>query len=266
MFRKAVVSVLAVLAMVPCTLATLVLSGCGEEGRVVEPVVTVQPADSPSEARSTTGPPEPLAQYWGDRIQSEAFYALDQSRRGTSSSVYQGYAMSDWNYVESDSNADKRVAYYVGGCGNRGDAGGVTMMGGVPCHRGGFCFYFAQLILYRSSYGWGGGQHLVLPRSLQGTYDLGVDVHNAQVGWVLQKTPTSPHTAIVVAVYSYGLDVVDANYVGSYYDSERHVWVYRFLIARHLFTWSQLGGYRAVNPWANPTLIYDDPTQYSRCF
>lgn len=187
-------------------------------------------------------------QYWGNNVVSEAFYSLNLYRTGSSNVIYHNLVMSDWNYVESDRNADKRVSWWIGGCGNRGGAGGTVTFrdwnGGYDvCHRGGYCKYFVNLVLYRSSYGWGGGQHLVLPSGY--SYATG-SVYAAQPGWVLQSS--APHTAIVVRVMPGGLDVVDSNSTGGNGN---------FAISRHEISWSTLNanGYRAYNPWANPTLI-----------
>ncbi|MDD5566950.1 MAG: hypothetical protein PHH01_02030 [Patescibacteria group bacterium] len=223
------------------TLGLIVLAGCSDQE-------TLQPDSSAyDDIEDTHG--IPLAQYWGDRIVSEAFYALNQSRSGGSTVSYHGSAMSDWNYVESDRGADRRVAWWIGSCTARGGAGGIARLkdwdgNWKDCHRGGYCRFFANLVLYRSSYGWGNGKHLVLPRSGTG-YAL-EDVHQAQPGWILQSA--MPHTAIVVVVYSYGLDVVDANWVGGNGN---------FAISRHLYTWEQLAnyGFKAYNPWASPTLM-----------
>lgn len=258
--RTFLVLVMALLAIA----AAFFAQGCSTTEQPVQPV----PASSIDELSAfddatTKGDVQStaLAQYWGDRIVSEAFYALNQSRSGSSNVSYQGWVMGDWNYVESDVSADLRVSYWIGGCENRGGARGTVTMresNGTykVCHKGGYCRYFANLVLYRSSYGWGGGQHLVLPRA--GTSYATQSVRNAQVGWVLQGSGGNLHTAIVVAVNGSGLDVVDANYVGGNGN---------FLIARHFYTWAKLQtlGYMAYCPWANPVLISQSgPT--TQCF
>lgn len=200
-------------------------------------------------------------QYWGDRVVSEAFFALNQYRTGTSNVIYHGLAMSDWNYIESDRTADERISEYIGGCGNRGGAGGYALLEDWDrqldaCHKGGYCRYFVDLVLYRSSYGWGGGQHLVIDRS--GTNYATESTRSAQKGWVIQANGRyGPHTAIVVVVYPGGLDVVDSNWTGGNGN---------FLISRHFFSWSTLDdwGFKAYNPWANPRLITDQPR--TRCY
>ena len=226
--------------VVVLTLGLCILSGCSgdkDEGTSLEPVVG-----------EGGGNPVPLGQYWGNRIVSEAFYSLNQSRTGGSNVSYHGWAMSDWNYVESDRDADKRISWYIGGCGNRGGAGGTVSLQDYnstwkTCHKGGYCKYFVDLVLYRSSYGWGGNKHLVLP---SGTSYATRSVYDAQPGWVLQSS--MPHSGIVVARYGGGLDVIDSNWVGG--DGN-------YAISRHFMSWSELisKGFKAYNPWASPVLI-----------
>ncbi len=237
-------------------LAANFIVGCSEE-KSSNPIESVAPATDNTQTPTDTSTgtrdqqlPMAAAQYWGDRIVSEAFYALNQSRTGGSNVSYHGCAMSDWNYVESDVAADQRVSWWLT-CVNRGGAGGTLTMydwNGQPkvCHKGGYCRYFANLVLYRSSYGWGGNLHLVLPRA--GTGYATRSVRDAQAGWVLQGSGANLHTAIVVAVSSGGLSVVDANYIGGNG---------KFLIARHYYSWADLSalGYKAYCPWENPTLI-----------
>lgn len=256
-----------ILVLVMALLAVAFIASCSNQ-QTSNPITsavtptdnTVNPVGS-AEGRKDQMQPAAAAQYWGDRILSEAFYALNQSRTGRSNVTYQGWYMGDWNYVESDVAADLRVSYHIGGCENRGGARGTATMresNGTykVCHKGGYCRYFANLVLYRSSYGWGGGQHLVLPSS--GTAYATRAVSEAQVGWVLQGSGSNLHTAIVVAVTGSGLDVVDANYIGGNGT---------FLIARHFYTWAKLQtlGYRAYCPWENPKLISQSGTT-TRCF
>jgi hypothetical protein len=242
--------------------ATNYLVGCSEEksSNPIESVIpaagnTQNPFDTATDLRDQVGSMA-AAQYWGDRIVSEAFYALNQNRTGGSSVSYHGCAMGDWDYIASDEFADKRIASYVGGCGYRGSARGFRTMSDWDgssdrCAQGGHCWYFANLVLFRSSYGWGGNMHLVLPSPSTSGYATKT-VRSAQPGWVLQAhSPTKgPHTAIVVAANSGGLSLVDANYVGS--DGG-----WKFLIARHDMSWSQLDswGFKAYCPWETPKLI-----------
>lgn len=214
-------------------------------------------------AEQDTEPPTLDGQYWGDRIVSEAFYALSRNRTGGSNVTHCGNAMSDWPYVESDRVADERISEYIDGddCGNRGGAGGSTSLKDCDdsydtCFKGGYCRYFVDLVLYRSSYGWGGGQHLVVDRS--GTSYATESTRSAQKGWVIQANGRyGPHTAIVVYVYPGGLDVVDSNWTGG--DGN-------FLISRHFMSWGTLDswGFKAYNPWADPKLITDTPRR--RCY
>ena len=248
-------------AVAVVALPLLLANGCTEklptEGEVIESI------GSPDDPIS----PVTQGQYWGDRVVSEAFYALSQSRSGGSNVSYHGNAMSDWNYVESDRDADQRVSYQIGGCENRGDAGGVRRLRDWNgqykyCHQGGICKYFINLILYRSSYGWGGGRHLYLPSGYG--YATG-SVNVAQPGWVIQRpyreNPDGSvaqwqHTALVVERLSYGLDVIDSNMIAPN------------TIARHSITWQDLAtqGYKSFNPWSDPVNTIPQNGPRTRCY
>jgi len=215
----------------------------------------------------TTGEVNQDPQYranWYNNIVSEAFFALNQYRTGSSNVTYHGWAMSDWAYVESDRDADKRISWYIGGCVNRGQAGSYRWMRDwdgtqKKCRKGGYCRYFVNLVLYRCSYGWGGGKHLVLPRS--GTSYANRNIRDARRGWVIQANGShGPHTAIVVEVYPGGLDVVDSNWVGS-------EGTYRYLISRHFMSWSKLNawGFKAYDPVSGRVLISQSGSR-TRCF
>ena len=172
---------------------------------------------------------------WSNYIVSEECYALFPWRNGSSPVSYNGLAMGGWDYVASDQWAFQQVSAYSGN--TVGTVGTTTLAGTVPANatvgRGGWCKFFANLVLFRSSYGIGGGKHLVLPYG----YDYANEsVYNAKPGWVIQRGGSSPHTAIVIANLGWGLDVVDANYVGGNG---------KFLISRHPFSWAQLSGYGA---------------------
>ncbi len=182
---------------------------------------------------------------WSNNVKSEAFYTLDIYRGGSSLCVYQGMAMSDWvqrfgyTYPRSDGSALDIVSRYIG-AGNVGNIDGTW--NGCPA-LGGYCKFFVDLVLYRSSYGIGSGWHLVLPPGTDPSnftpYMPGHDVHEAQAGWVLQRGGSTPHTALVAANLGSGLDLIDSNNVA--YNGS-------FVIARHYFTWAQLSAYTAFHP------------------
>lgn len=175
---------------------------------------------------------------WSNNIVSEAFYALSQSRSGGSGRSYywggNNNAMGDWNYVNggSDNGALNNVGRYIGW-----SNAGTYWNTWNGYWRGGYCKFFVDLVLYRSSYGIGNRYHLILPG---GGYDYSrymtpYSVSQARPGWVIQRI-SSPHSAIVVANLPNGLDVIDSNYIGG--DGS-------FVISRHPLTWSQLAGFTA---------------------
>ncbi len=185
----------------------------------------------------------PMATYggdWSNNVLSEAFYTLDLYRTGSSTCAYNGMAMSDWvqrfgyTYPRSDAGALANVSAVIGSA-NVGVIDGTW--NGCPA-RGGYCKFFVDLVLYRSSYGIGNGYHLILPG---GTYYYGgymtpYDPHQAQPGWVIQRAGSHPHSAIVAANLGWGLDLIDSNYVGG--DGN-------FVIARHAMSWGDLSGFTA---------------------
>ena len=228
------------------------------------PGETGQPGTEVEEGSNQPG----MNKYWGDNIVSEAFYALSQSRSGGSSKKYKDsnnnvWTMADWNWAKTDRDADGHVSRYIG-CEDKWDdncwscnyyRGKTGKKNGY--YRGGECKFFANLVLYRSSYGWGDGKHLAIPHLY--SY-ANRSVRDADKGWVIQA-PQYPgkdygqHTAIVVHKYPGGLDVVDSNFTGP---GEHY-------IARHFMSWSDLSRFKAWCPWENPRYIDEsDPT--SRCY
>lgn len=181
--------------------------------------------------------------YWANNVLSEAFYALDQSRSGTSTKTYYGQYMGDWPYPwQGDCcNALGRVTYLMYGS-NTSWRGSLGTWNGYQ--QGGQCKFFANLVLYRSSYGYPGG-HLFLP---SGYSYASNNWRSAQPGWIIQAPSTRPHTAIVVSNYGGSLDVIDSNWIGGYGN---------FAIGRHALSSATLDswGFRAYNPWENPSLV-----------
>jgi len=208
--------------------------------------------DLPEIGKNDSTPSNQKAAYWGNRIVSEAFYSLNRWRTGTSNAVYAGLAFSDWSYVESDRGALDKITWWIGGYGNRGIIGRDSH----GFERGGYCRFFVNLILYRSSYGYYLG-HLVLPRS--GWPNKNHSVYSAAPGWVIYTTGPVPHWAIVVKNLGWGLDVIDSNYKHpSWWIKSGWKWDYGFYICRHPFSWQELisKGYRAYCPWEAPLIIH----------
>jgi len=176
---------------------------------------------------------------WTNHVLSEARYALNRSRSGRSNLTYQGQFMGDWNYVTGGS--DNR-AYEAK---RREYSGSTGPVGFRTYELGGWCKFWADLVLYRSSYGLGNGWHLCLPSGY--TYAT-ADVRTAGPGWVLQST--LPHTAIVDAPYyaangsRIGWWVIDSNWIGSTGGQ------YSYWVGRHAMTFAvlQAYGFRAWKP------------------
>jgi len=201
---------------------------------------TTASQDNPeiSKAEEERGKQKVIGPAWENNIVSEAFYALSQRRDGHSNKAYwngrESLAMGDWPYPYRGDccNALGKVTRYMyGSCTScRGPLG--TWHG---YQQGGWCKFFVNLVLYRSSYGYPNG-HLVLPRSTY-IYNNPHNYWEAEPGWIIQSA-TLPHTAIVVQRLSNGLDVIDSNWVGTYWNG--HQWVYSYVIARHRITWTKL--------------------------
>ncbi len=229
---------------VKCLVAMMMLAmslgACSKVNKMTEPTATdVQAVTDTSHVQKPVATPD--ATYtgvdWSNNVFSEACYALNVYRTGSSTIVYKGIHLGDWDYVRSDNTALNVMTSYIGGTVNRGSIDG-TYGGG---HLGGYCKFFVDLVLYRSSYGIGNGWHLVLPG---GGYDYSgymtpCDITQAKTGWVIQHLSPGEHSAIVAANLGWGLDLIDSNNV------DRNG---TFVIARHSFAWNQLGGYTAYKP------------------
>lgn len=200
-----------------------------------------------SDSASAFGVQKPGAQlagaYWGNNLISEAFYALCEQRSGSSHKFYYGQPMSDWEYPWRGDccNALNRVTSLMYGS-NTSWRGGLGTWNGFQ--QGGQCKFFANLVLYRSSYGYPGG-HLFLP---SGYSYAPYGWRQAQAGWIIQAPSSRPHTAIVVANHGSSLEIIDSNWIGG--DGN-------FAIGRHWLSASTLDnwGFRAYNPWENPRLV-----------
>lgn len=183
-------------------------------------------------------------------IQLEAFYALNRSYGGGSTKSINGWTISDWNYVTGDINAYNVMKSWHGPCSsmwkgphandpkpnsvcapykNMGDncfydhVQNYGIFGSYG--RGGQCYFFANLILFRS-----GTYSSKLPSYSTARSDyaksdsqrtITKDVSKSYVGDVLMtKSNLGTHTAIVVAILEgtsgssvTKIDVVDANLI-----------------------------------------------------
>jgi hypothetical protein len=244
------------IALVAIAMLSLFSAGCSNEkvvNTVDQQIFNVAPENIPqistqeANQQDTTGLPVICSIDWGSAreyqgnwtewVISEARYTLCRNRSGSSSVSLGGMSMSDWNWAGDDSWAYNQVVLYQG---SPGTTGMVQVRNTQPpnsfIERGGWCKFFANLVLFRSSYGIGEGYHLVLPSG----YNYATqDIHNAQRGWVIQRGGSSPHTAIVAENLGWGLDLIDANWIGGNGN---------FYIARHPMNWSQLSGFHAYFP------------------
>lgn len=220
------------------------LTSCSQEKHPLQPQTSALNQAGPIDTISVQKPGVQLASVnWSNNILSEAFYALSQSRSGTSGKAYNGNYMGDWPYPwQGDCcNALAKVTSYMYGSNTswRGDLG--TWNG---YQQGGQCKFLVNLVLYRSSYGYPGG-HLFLP---SGYSYAPHGWRSAQPGWVIQAPSSRPHTAIVVRNNGSNLDVIDSNWVGG---------AGKYLISRHTISASTLDswGFKSYNPWDNPRLV-----------
>ncbi len=196
----------------------------------------------------------------------ECFYALRPSADGscdkTITNDYGTWCVSNWNYLNSDTNFYLTVRN-IYSCSS---SNWTTSGDGSPCYnnnspasfwtnygynygyygsygRGGQCKYFANLILYRS-----GSAPQALPPypgNITSNSDYDTNMQNAVEGDILVTLNEGsnynvPHTAIVVEIKRSGttvtgLDVIDANYVSDI----NHV-ANREVISRHLLSISTL--------------------------
>lgn len=211
----------------------LVFSGCILDRTPVGPADSTIPGD-PKESRIPQT--EAVGPAWESYIISEAYYALCQQRTGTSHLVYNpgGYAMGDWDYPHSDAYALNRLIV------NYGSDTGPLGLWQSRYRQGGWCKFFVDTVLYRSSYGYPNG-HLFLPSGY--VFSPAHGVSEAQPGWILQAPAPKMHTAIVVARVSTGLDVIDANAIGTTRRADGS-WAYSYAIGRHVIPWQALGDNR----------------------
>ncbi|MEK7637605.1 MAG: hypothetical protein AAB402_04455 [Patescibacteria group bacterium] len=202
-------------------------------GNSMDPNAMTQDSTSAGMVKPGAGTMATYGGDWSNNIISEVYYSLNKYRTGTSGVVYQGLALSDWGYARDDTGALNAMTIYIGS-GNRGGIDGTWNRGS----RGGYCKFFVDLVLYRSSYGIGGGYHLVLPAGTfnYGSYMPAYGVQQATRGMVIQRGGTYPHTAIVVANLGWGLDLIDSNFTGG--DGN-------YVISRHALAWTDLAGYTA---------------------
>lgn len=205
---------------------------------------------------------------WSSRVAWEARYALNHWANGVTAhqvgdDAYGYRWLADWDYING--------GFYVEGSWYNGDAyalektkqeaGWVIGPLGFDgfAYRGGWCTFFARLILYRATYWAGYGSHLTMPNfnRRDGTgslYDwcnwahMTKDFTSAKPGWLAFRPPSvgNEHVAILdVRATSKGRDgwwLIDSNYVGGNG---------KYYIARHFLPMTILNTYY----WAwTPTL------------
>lgn len=215
------------IAMSALALAVVLVSGCDMKGQSpLEPLLGTEESEGKHRRDPSIAAVGPA---WESYIVSEAYYALCQQRNGSSHLVYNGLAMSDWDYPHSDSYALNRLIA------NYGSDTGPLGLWQSRYRQGGWCKFFVDMVLYRSSYGYPNG-HLFLPTGY--VFSPAHGVGEAQPGWILQA-PSKVHTAIVVARLSNGLDVIDANWIGTYKRPDGSM-AYSYAIGRHVITWQTL--------------------------
>lgn len=165
--------------------------------------------------------------HWDTRtaIQLEAFYALNTSHNGSSTEDIGGYAVSDWNYIYSDSNA-----YVVEKARYGDDASNYSSyyndlegygMDGNDHGRGGQCRHFADLIMYRSgTYQSGLPSYQSVINDYNGSRNYTKLAGQVYVGDLIQSKTVNGHTAIVVAILAgtagsnvTSVDIIDANWL-----------------------------------------------------
>lgn len=236
-----------------CCVGALMIAGCSERitgptadlardsiGTVIQPDVIVRPDASPTAVYSGD---------WTNNILSEARYALNTCRCGSSTKTYSGQYMGDWNWPTggSDNGAFQNVSR---------DYGGATGTVGMGTYEyGGWCKFFVSLVLYRSSYGLGNRYHLYLPTGY--TY-AGTDPRNAGPGWVLQTT--SPHTAIIDSPHYNSSGVrdgwwlIDSNWIGTTANKDANGRIvsynYSYWVGKHWMSFTALDqkGFKAWKP------------------
>lgn len=184
---------------------------------------------------------------YSSRVRWEARYALSRSANGTSTNPYGNSWFGDWDYVASDSYAYNRAAAEAGWV-----VGGIATNTGIsPArYRGGWCTFFVRLILFRSTYWTGYGQHLTTPAFPEQVYahvdgNYMTDRYDTvQPGWIF-VTAVNQHYAVADERAnvngSWGWWFIDANYVGGNGN---------FYIARHFMSDATLraNSYRAWRP------------------
>ncbi len=182
---------------------------------------------------------------WNANVLWEARHALGWKNNGISTwevprDSYGARWLGDWDYISSDptalAHASAEAYGVVGPVSDTADGH----------HRGGWCTFFARLVLYRSSYGAGYGSHLMMPnpwgRDPGGVYGwcnsryMTQNFWAARPGWIIMA-PGIPHTAILEMLEyqggRWGWWVVDSNWVGS--DAG-----YRYYIGKHFIPMSVL--------------------------
>jgi len=177
----------------------------------------------------------------------EAYYALDPAHYGFSSKLYNGWTVSDWKYLATDTNAyDKEKSWYGSNSSVPSYSLFYTNLEAYSYRdgygRGGQCKYFVDTLLFRSEAATRiNGTHVLPTYSAMSNSTRPIGY--TRPGDVIFRTNGTPHVASVVQVLSgnsdwgnvTSVDVVDSNYVGGNGQE---------IIARHIIQGSELSNYR----------------------
>ena len=146
---------------------------------------------------------------WSSRVAWEARYALSQSSNGTSGTQT---SYGNRNYVASDWYAYNKAATEAG-----------WVVGTVGNQKGGWCTFFVRLVLFRSTYWTGYGDHLTTPQYPDKVYAnvnsgyMTNQYGSVQPGWIFISSDKM-HYAIAdsraLINGQWGWWFIDSNYVG----------------------------------------------------
>jgi len=175
----------------------------------------------------------------------EAYYALNPGHYGFSSKLYNGWTVSDWNYIITDTNAYEKVRnsiypkpnasyptlwpvadrnlFYDNWAtplpANYANLNRYGFYGGYG--RGGQCKFFADLILFRSGAAARRDDNTHVLPTYSDMSRSATSYKKARVGDII-FIPSNGHTAIVVAILARDssgnvteVDVIDSNFIGT---------------------------------------------------
>jgi Tol biopolymer transport system component len=173
----------------------------------------------------------------GERIRNEALYAYNQAAKTSSNPL--ALPQQPWLYLASDMTSfNTMLKIYGSNAFVVYKPSKALTTPGV----GGQCKFFANLVLLRS-----GVYKGTIPVNSPGHNYATINIRQAQVGDIIQRSDTSPHTAIVVAVSTTGLTVVDSNWG----HQSGIKWINDEMIQKHDITFTALvsAGYKAWRAW-----------------